>query len=173
MKLLTRPTRIRVIPRAVVDAAEEARALRSRARAQAEALVEQAHADAADLRDSARAEGLAQAHAEANAMVVQAAIAAEAWRGTQQDTIARLAVDVARTVLTRDAETGPDVLRDIARAALARFRRARRLLLRVHPLDLDAARDRVRGWLADGCEPDVLAVEPDAECPAGWGDRRE
>ncbi len=64
-----------------------------------------------------------------------------------------LACEVARTILGREAAATTEVLRDVTARALARVRRARTVVLRVHPDDAEAARGAVGGGSRRGCGP--------------------
>jgi type III secretion system HrpE/YscL family protein len=167
MRVLKAPAGVRVVPREVVDARAEAQALLRAARAEAEALVASARREAEALREEAWREGEARAHAEVSARLAAEAVKrAETARG-EAETVGQLAIEVARAVLGREAAAGPEVLRDVVGRALARVRRARRIVLRVHPDDVAMARATCRQWLPAGLEPDVLDVEADAGVDRG------
>jgi flagellar biosynthesis/type III secretory pathway protein FliH len=90
-------------------------------------------------------------------------------RNTSLDeaTLATLACDVARTVLAREAATSYDVVRDVARQALARLRRARALVLRVHPAEVAAVEAAAMTWLPKGALAEVLRVVADETVERG------
>lgn len=84
----------------------------------------------------------------------------------EESAVVALAREVAWTILGREAAAGPEVWRDVAARAIARVRRARLVLLRVHPDDLEHAEARVREWYPDTTDEDV-AVMGDATVGRG------
>ena len=158
---------IRVQPIVVRAAHDEARAIVERARAEANAIVAEAEAHA----QRAVAQAVERASLAAREAVV-AQLSASLVRAerslavTERDVIA-LALDVARTVLGREAESSPSFIEAVARRSLQRVRRARAVVLRVHRDDLALARERVREWLAPGAEPSVLDVLEDESVERG------
>jgi type III secretion protein L len=148
MKVMTRPAGIRLLPRAIIDA-----------HAGADAILSEARSEAQGVRDEARREGEQQARADASAWMARAAIAAAKRESELESHIAELAIDVARTILGREAASGPEVLRDVVRRALGHFRRARQVILQVHPDDLEFARSHHRTWIPAGCDPDVIEID--------------
>lgn len=172
---------VRVLGRDERDARRDADAIRAQARAESARLVEAARAEADSVRQSARAEGLARANAESVALLARARASALEAEPLDVERVSSLAAEIARVILGREASSGPEVLRDVARAALARVRRARHVLLRVHPEDLAYARAMIAGGLPGGVAPDWCEVDPDdsvergglvVECELGTVDAR-
>lgn len=167
MRSVRDPASIRVQPIAVRAAHEEARAIVEQARSEARAIIEEAQAHA----QRSVAEAVERASIAAREQVV-AQLAASLVRAeralavTERDVIA-LALEVARTVLGREAESSPSFIEAVARRSLQRVRRARAVVLRVHRDDLSLARERVREWLAPGAEPSVLDVLEDDSVERG------
>lgn len=112
-----------------------------------------------------------RAHAEAKAEHASLLVAARAAFARSLDaeeaTVTALACDVARAILGREASSGAEVLRDVARRAMERVRRARRIALRVHPDDVEIAESSARGWLPDGTDPIDLWVVGDDSVERG------
>jgi type III secretion protein L len=79
----------------------------------------------------------------------------------EEGAVVALACEVAQTILGREAAATTGVLRDVTARALARVRRARTVVLRVHPDDAEAARGAVGGWLPEGMRPEEVAVVGD------------
>lgn len=167
MRIVRAPATIRRIPRALIDARVHAASIVAEANEQARAIVEEAHRQAEEIRERARREGEQAGQAEASAWLVREAARRAAESEKDVAMIADLALEVARTILGREAATGSEVVRDVARRALLRVRRARRIVLRVHPEDVEAARAGCRQWLPAGMEPEVLDVEADPRVDRG------
>ncbi len=120
----------RVIRRAVVDATERA-----------EAIVANAHAEAAALREAIRAEVEADAAASARAELAAAMISVEVAREEAVEavrgSIAELAIAVARRLIADDLEAHPERVRELVTEAMGRVARAGRTVVRAHPADLE------------------------------------
>ena len=139
----------------------------ARARSKAAEMVAAAEASVRELHAAARAEGLAAGHAEAVAVVVAARTEAARERVAVSETVAQLACIVAAEVLGREAAGGLAVVRDVTVGVLAKVQRARVVLLRVCPEEVDGVRAGVTEWLKGTIEPDVLAVEADPSVGRG------
>lgn len=148
-------------------ARDDAARIVAQARGEAEAVRVAARVAADEIREAARREGEAAGVEQAAAIVVRARIDAAREAAAQTDTVVTLALDVAHTILGREAASGPDVLRDVAKRALQRVRRARRIVLRVNPADANLATQQLRAWLPAGTEPDSLGVEVDPSVEPG------
>ncbi len=117
----------RVVPGAVFDARDEAGRI-----------VDEARAEAASIRDKARAEGREAGLAEASALVALArALRARALDAARDDVV-ELAVDLARRVIGAELALRPEAVADVCAHALRLARRARDVVVRVHPDDLAA-----------------------------------
>ncbi|MDD9934153.1 MAG: FliH/SctL family protein [Myxococcales bacterium] len=123
----------RLLKAEVVNATVEARAILERARTEARALREQARLDGhVQGREEAKAELAAELTAHAHAC-------AQALDALEPQAI-EVALQAARR-LVGDALEGDDgAVRDLVADLLARLRRARRVTIRIHPDDEDAAR---------------------------------
>lgn len=167
MRSVRDPASIRVQPIAVRAAHDEARVIVERARTEAQSIL-----DDAERRASLEVEHAVELAARTAREQVVAQLSASLVRAeralavTERDVIA-LALDVARTVLGREAESSPSFIEAVARRSLQRVRRARAVVLRVHRDDLALARERVREWLAPGAEPSVLDVLEDESVERG------
>lgn len=130
----------RIVRRATQSSIEHATARVASAREEAEALVDEARREAARIRDDARAEG----HADARREVAELLIAAQLDRRRAvfeaERTIVGLVAEVAQRVLHGVLDDAPERIVPMVRAQLDRVRRARRITLRVCPLDTPALR---------------------------------
>ena len=167
MRVVHSPTHLRVIPRVLVDARSEATGLIAAARVEADALVEHARGESERIRDEARAAGAFEGRADINAVMAQAVAARAIASDRDLDAVAQLALEVASTILGREAASGPDVLRDVSQRALGRVRRARRIVLHVHPDDFELAQAQCRAWLPAGSDPEIIAAEIDPSVGRG------
>jgi flagellar biosynthesis/type III secretory pathway protein FliH len=167
IKVLRGAGGLRLVPRAHLEAVDVAGALLARARSEAEAILQRAGQDASKLREEALAAAREEARVEGISRLAEASARASQRLTDAEAELVTLALEIARTVLGREASSGPEVLRDITRRALARVRQARRLVLRVNPEDLAWAERDARQWLPAGLVPEVLAFEADTDVARG------
>lgn len=151
----------------VVDALARARALVAEAEAERARIVGAAQAEAEAERARAHAAGVEQARVETAAMMAAARARWSAALAAEEPAVVALACEVAAAVLGRESALGTEVLRDVTRQALARVRKARRVVLRVHPSEAERARTEGNGWLPAGMAPEVFNVEADAAVGVG------
>ncbi len=161
MRVLRAPARVRILRGPEAAAAGEAAAIIARARARETAIVSEAERAVAKLADEARTRGRSEAHAEVAALLVRANAERAVAGARDEADISALALDVARTLLGREVVVSSDVLRDVVRKAVGRVRRARRIVIRVHPDDAAAAREIGTGLLPAGVQPETFEIEPD------------
>ncbi len=167
MKVLQQLAGVRIVPRASMAARDDAAAIVAAAHARAEAIVAAARAEADGIREASRREGEMIGGEQAAATVARARIEADRDAGAQTEAVVSLAMDVARTVLGREASSGPEVLREVAGRALARVRRARRIVLKVNPADVAHATTHARAWLPAGTDPEAVGIEADPSVDQG------
>lgn len=158
------------IPAAVFEAQQGAEATIAAAQAEAAAIVAAAHAEAERVRQGSAAalaearrvghgEGLQAAHGEATELIARALATAARVRARAQREVATVAMRVAEKLLASELAMRPEVVVDVAAAALALARGAG-LTLRAHPEDvaaLAAARPRLVAALAEPCDVELCA----------------
>ena len=138
-------------PTAAAPDVEDLRAVVEAARAEADAIREQAHAEGFAM---GHAEGAAAARAEAQAQLtpaVQALAAATealaADRGALADQVearaVELAIELAEKVVAGAIEAQPERVLDVVRGALRCFMERERVQVLVHPEDLGLVRDTI------------------------------
>lgn len=115
----------------------------------------------------AESERMRRRAAERAAWTVAERVAYGRALSVEAGTVVALAREVAQVILGREAAAGPEVLRDVATRAIARVRRARLVVLRVHPDEVAYAKDRVRGWYSETTEVEDVAVVGDATVGRG------
>ena len=121
----------------------EAERLVAEARSQAREIAARADAEAACARERARAEGRDERLAAAGETLAWAAAERDRLLASAEPELVRLALGVAAKVLGREADRdGSAVALEMARRALAEARERTLVALRVHPLDLQAVRER-------------------------------
>lgn len=167
MRLVRGPVSVSVLPGEVPRAQARARALLEEAAAEAASLRESARREAEAERARVREEERARAVAELAAERAGDAEQRQRWLEEQQGQLVSLGLEVARAVLGREAEGGEGVVRDVARKVLLRARRARRVVLRVCPEELEVVRAGLPSWLPAGMNPEVLAAEADPSVERG------
>lgn len=150
----------RVVPAERVEALAEAGELLARARGEAAGIVAAARAEAESIRDEERRAARQAGTTEAAALLAEAAVARERALAGMQEEIVDLALEVARKVVARDLEVSRSGATEICAAALARVRRSRAVLLRVHPEELpkvEASSKLLASVLAEGAGLRVVA----------------
>jgi type III secretion system HrpE/YscL family protein len=159
-----------VIDGAVYDARTEAQRIVAGARAEAARIVAAAEAAREEFRRAGHAAGREEAAAGATEMLVRARAELERLRHEACDDLKRVAVRAAERILGRQLDLDPDAVIDICRSALGAVRRARAVLLRVHPEDLarvSAARPRLASALARPGADVAVELRPDATVSRG------
>lgn len=167
VKIVRAPVQLRIVRRDEAEARALAHEILDGARREAASIVAAAEASASRVSEDARRKGVEQGAEEAVAWLARARLEAERDGAALTESVTSLALEVARTVLGREASSGPEVVRDVAKRALARVRRARRLVLKVHPEDVSLVEQSVRTWLLPGMDPEALGVEGDAATERG------
>jgi len=124
--------------RPIVDAAEDADAVRRHAEAEAGDRLRAAEREADILRAGARSEGLAAGRAELAAEHARLADARARALGAIRHDVAALGLAVARRLLGEELRLAPERITAVVDQVLARAGRAGRAQLRLHPDDLPA-----------------------------------
>ena len=133
----------RVVTAAVLDARTEAEALRAAARTDAEAIGAQARAAHEEAVREGRAQGRAEGAAEIAALLAAARVQAAQLREAATPTAIALATKMAAQIVGRAVTLAPEVMADIAGAALEACRpRGDWVRVRVHPDDAAAVTAR-------------------------------
>jgi type III secretion system HrpE/YscL family protein len=137
------------------------------ARARADALLEAARADAERIRETAREQGRQAGRAELAAELLRATHAHERALAALEPQAIAVALQAAKQLLAAEVSARPEQIRAIVAPLLTRLRRARSLLLRVHPDDRPALEPWLAAARAQGTLPAELTVEPDAALTRG------
>jgi flagellar biosynthesis/type III secretory pathway protein FliH len=163
-------------------AGAEAEARLAAARAEAEALEAGAAAAVEEARRAAREQGLAEGLAEAAATLAAARDEAARLLGPAAPDAVTLAVKMAEKIVGRAVSLAPEVMADIAGAALEACRpRGGLVRLRLHPDDLPAAEARRAALAARAPAASAIELVADGgvgrfgcviETPAGRVDAR-
>ncbi|MFI5309063.1 MAG: type III secretion system stator protein SctL [Polyangiales bacterium] len=144
-----------VIPKAVADAGERARAILAAAEQQAAAL-----------RARAEAEGRASGRAEHAATLLALTEERDRALAAIESQAVELALLAAKRVIGRELEQRPALVAEMVAPLLLRLRRAKTVTLRVHPDDrpaLEASLAKLRSAESSG----ALRVEPDPSLSRG------
>lgn len=124
-----------VVPAEVYDAREEAERIVREAREEAETLRANAVRDAAAEKSEAQQRGRAEGRAEAASILIESANARDrVLREAERDT-KTLALAIAKRVIGEDIQLAPQRIEQIVTELLQRARRARQIVVRVHPDD--------------------------------------
>ncbi|HEX7481394.1 MAG TPA: FliH/SctL family protein [Polyangiales bacterium] len=137
------------------------------ARQQAHRLLEQAREQAQQLRERAAARGLAQGHAQAAASLLEAARLRELLLRDAEAHTTRASLKVAAHLMRDALHAQPERIAALVSPLLERVRRAKLIVLHVHPLDVPALTRAV----APLCErlqlPAAVQIQPQPELQRG------
>lgn len=125
----------RVLAGEVVDAKADADRIRAEANEEAKAIRKAAEDDAARVRALASAEGDAAARAEAAAVIARAQARRDALLLEAESALAQLGAEAARRIVNAELTLAPERIRDVVRGVLDKAKRAREVIVRVHPDD--------------------------------------
>jgi type III secretion system HrpE/YscL family protein len=146
----------KVIPAQVVDATQRARAIVARAQEQAEALM-----------SDAVAQGRAQGRAELAAQLLQLAADRERMLAAIEPQAIEVAMLAAGRVIGQELSSRPELIAQMVAPLLERVRRAKSVVLRVHPDDR-AALEPCLASLRDRSELSAaLQIETDPQLSRG------
>jgi flagellar biosynthesis/type III secretory pathway protein FliH len=158
------PPRGRVLPRAVAEAAEEARTRIERAEQAARAILEDAERAARDVRAEAREEGRREATADLAAAWIALRAEQNARAARDLDGTVELARAMAERILGEAIALDPAKIAMMARQALASASQARHVALRAHPADAEALSKEVSSL---GLESAAIEIHADDTRPRG------
>jgi flagellar biosynthesis/type III secretory pathway protein FliH len=158
------PPRGRVLPRAVAEAAEEARTRIERAEQAARAILEDAERAARDMRAEAREEGRREATADLAAAWIALRAEQNARAARDLDGTVELARAMAERILGEAIALEPGKIAVMARQALASATQARHVALRAHPADAEALSREVSSL---GLESAAIEIHADDTRPRG------
>jgi type III secretion protein L len=151
----------------VFAARAEARRLLAEAQGRADALVAEARGQAEAIARQAREEALAEGRSQAAEALVRASLQAGHLLAEAEPRAVELALEIAARLLGRDLERDPALVAELSATALQAARRARAVVLRVHPLDARRLREhRPRLMALIGRAVDVT-VRDDAQVQPG------
>ena len=157
----------RRIPAEVVAAREEAARLLDEARREAAAVMDASRQEAAAILHAARAEGRAEGFAEAAAARIEAALRRDEALAEAEQTVARLALSAAERLLGETLDASPARVASIVADAVSRARRAREVVVHVHPDDAPHVESLRASIAARAGSAAVLAVRVDASLRRG------
>jgi type III secretion system HrpE/YscL family protein len=140
----------KIVPAAVVDATDRARAI-----------VEQAQARAAALLARAVEDGRAQGHAESAARLLALAQERDRMLAALEPQAVEIAMLAAKRVIGQELSLRPELVVGIVAPLLARVRRARQVTVRVHPDDRAALKACLSALCAGAELAAGLQVETD------------
>ncbi|MDH5490951.1 MAG: FliH/SctL family protein [Myxococcales bacterium] len=123
----------RVLSAEIVDAKLEAMQILERAEQQAAQILERAEEQAAQIEAGARAAGLREGRAQAAGLLLRAERARSQRLSEAEREIVQLGLAAAGKIVRAELALAPEKIREIVGAVLARARRARSVILRVHP----------------------------------------
>jgi flagellar biosynthesis/type III secretory pathway protein FliH len=153
----------RVVRAEAIAARDDAAAVLAAARAEADAIRAQAAAARDEAVRQGRAQGRAEGAAEIAALIAAARVQADRLRAASTPTAIALAVKMAEQIVGRAVTLAPELMADIAGAALDACRpRGDWVRVRVHPDDaaaVHARRDALAAHAPRGAAVDVVADE--------------
>ena len=144
----------------VARARKEAARLRKRGRD----LLAQAVVEKEEERKLGFEEGVEQGQAELTGKIAQAAVAHERILREAEPEIVRMVMEIAEKVIGREMKKGAVV--DVVKKALTQSV-GQRIMVRIHPSDLEAVKERQGEILSLAGEGRAISVKEDEEVPAG------
>jgi type III secretion system HrpE/YscL family protein len=145
----------RVVPVAIVDARQQAARIVEEARAEATRLVSEAERGAAEVERRAAHQGEESALATLAARLFEAERRRDGALAEAERDLAKIALAAARRIVGEELTVAPERIVAIVREVLDRARRARRIVVRVHPEDAATLRR-----LAEGALPYAIEEDP-------------
>jgi flagellar biosynthesis/type III secretory pathway protein FliH len=158
------PPRGLVRPRAVAEAAEEARARIDRAEKEARAILENAERAAREVREKAREEGRREGAQELALAWIALRTEQSARDERDLDRTVELARAMAERIVGETIALEPAKIAVMARQALASASQARHIALRAHPADAEALQKDVSSL---GLESAAIEIHADETRPRG------
>jgi type III secretion system HrpE/YscL family protein len=157
----------RIVPSAVFDGRAEAARIVAAARAEAAEIVETARLDARNSARDAEREGRVEGRAEAAAALAEALAIRDRALADAEREVARVALVAAERLVGEAIVADPARLATIVGDGLARARRARDVVVRVHPDDAPHVESLRSAIAARAGRPATFSVRPDADLTRG------
>jgi type III secretion system HrpE/YscL family protein len=159
--------RARIVPGERFEALADAASIRAAAQREADALLVRAKAEAERVRSEAHAEGRERGLAAVTELLVSARASAARSRRDSTVELRGLAVKIAEKLLGRALALDPAMVVDLAAQALGHAGEPKALRLRCHPEDLELL-ESGRPRLMERCVSlGVLRIEADEQVPRG------
>jgi type III secretion system HrpE/YscL family protein len=137
------------------------------ARTSASALLAAARDEAERIRADAREQGRQAGRAELAGELLRVTHAHEQALAALEPQAVAIALQAAKQLLAAEVAAQPERMRAIVAPLLARLRRARALVLRVHPDDRPALEPWLEAARAKGAAPAQLSIEADPSLTRG------
>ncbi len=128
------------VPRVVVDARAQAKAIVAAAEEEAAARVAAAEQEVESIRSEARSVGEQAGRADAAALLKRAQDAYDAVETQTEAQLIQLAVGAAENLIRAQLELAPETIRELVRGALEPARRAKRVVLKLAPQGAEVLR---------------------------------
>lgn len=172
---------VRESSRLVDNATSDAHRIITTAHRRAQGLLEKANVDADEIEKRSHEDGMAVGRADALALIEDelrdaretmksliesAMVQRRSLIESAEKEIIRLAYAVAERIVHSEIEHNPDVVVDVARAAVKRLVERERVTIRVNPIDLERMRAQREDMLAIGDIREVRVI-PDARVDHG------
>ncbi len=157
----------RRIPAEIVAARAEAARILADAHAEAEAIRATAHGAAADEVATAREAGRAAGHAEAAAACIEARALRDGALAEAEQALARVALAAAERLFVERLTDEPARIAAIVAEGVSRARRAREVVVRVHPNDAPVVEALRAEVAARAGRPGAFAVRADPAIARG------
>ncbi|MBV8478132.1 MAG: type III secretion system stator protein SctL [Acidobacteriaceae bacterium] len=124
-----------VVKRNVQRACQDANEIIAQAQEEAQRIVSEARGEAQGIFDSAREEGYQSGAAEWYEVLGNAWKSRDDYLAGNETALLKIAVRIAEKLIGEELRTAPDTIAGIVREALRSVRRAKSLVIQVHPTD--------------------------------------
>jgi flagellar biosynthesis/type III secretory pathway protein FliH len=147
----------RIVARRIVEAEREGTRVTERAHEQAAAILAEAREKTKTAREDAAREGKNEASAALAAHWLATRADEQKVLASAEDRVIGLARALAERLLGRELLASPETVVSLARVALSSAARARRVVLKAHPDDVEALRAGELGGLLEGASLEIVA----------------
>lgn len=142
-RILEATGRPAVVKRNVQIACREANEIVAQAEVEARRIVSEARRKAQDILDSAKEEGYQSGAAQWYAALTEAWKSRDAYLARNETALLKLAVRIAEKLIGEELHIAPDAIAGIVSEALRSVRRAKSVIIQVHPAHIASLEERL------------------------------
>ncbi len=156
-----------VVKRSVQIACQDANEIVAQARDEAQRIVSEARREAQGILDSAREDGYQSGAAQWYEALADAWKSRDDYLAGNETALLKLAVRIAEKLMGEELRTAPDTVAGMVREALRSVRRAKSLVIQVHPADEVLLKERLSTLRSTAGPARELEIRPNASLSRG------